>query len=250
MRIEIILPTLEAAGMETIVVELALQLTSKGHVVGVTCIQDIGVLEPRLAAAKVPVSLVPLPGVLPNFHPKAMTEHLRALAPDIVHSHSGTWLKSSLPARRAGVKGVVHTVHGLHEPERWRNLIFMHAGSRFTDVVAAVSAPLKEHLQNRVRISEAKIQTVLNGVDTQRFNPELPAAELRRSLGLPADAFLLGTVARFTPVKDHATLIQAFHLVQERHPRAHLLLVGHGSLGPQLEALSFSLGAQDEDRAV
>ena len=245
MRIELILPTLKGGGMETIVTELALQLSNNGHAVGVTCIEDTGVLEPRLAAAKISVSLVPLPGLLPNLHPKAMVEHLRALAPDIVHSHSGTWLKSSLPARRAGVKGIVHTVHGLHEPERWRNLIFNHAGSRFTDVVAPVSASLKEYLLKRVRIPRAKIQTVLNGVDTRRFNPEVPAAGLRRSLGLPADAFLLGIVARFSPVKDHATLIQAFHLVQERHPRAHLLLIGSGSLGPQLEALSLSLGVQD-----
>src|SRR2546426_5760718 len=41
----------------------------------------------------------------------------RAVAPDVVHTHSGVWYKGSLAARHAGVPRLIHTDHGRHHPD-------------------------------------------------------------------------------------------------------------------------------------
>jgi glycosyltransferase involved in cell wall biosynthesis len=68
-----------------------------------------------------------------------------------------------------------------------------------------------------------------NGVDVNRFRPAPDVAAARRSLGLAPAARLVGMVARYSPVKDHRTLLQAVHALraQARWPaQAKVLLVG------------------------
>src|SRR5207244_670144 len=58
---------------------------------------------------------------------------------------------------------------------------------------------------------DSRMVVVPNGVDAQAFRPDPAArATFRAELGLPEDALLIGSAARFHPMKDHATLIQAF----------------------------------------
>ncbi len=67
-----------------------------------------------------------------------------------------------------------------------------------------------------------------NGVDTERFRPAAPgdAERTRASLSLPADAPVLGLVARLVPNKGIADLVEVLDRVRAVHPRTHLLLVG------------------------
>jgi glycosyltransferase involved in cell wall biosynthesis len=74
------------------------------------------------------------------------------------------------------------------------------------------------------------LMTVIpNGFDLERFRPDLGArAELRAELGVPAEAPLLGLVARLDPQKDLGTFIQAARQVQAARPDSRLLLCGQG----------------------
>jgi glycosyltransferase involved in cell wall biosynthesis len=51
----------------------------------------------------------------------------------------------------------------------------------------------------------------------------------RRSLGLPADATLIGHVARWHPVKDHITMVRAMACIAQRDPRVHFVFAGTGT---------------------
>ncbi len=68
-----------------------------------------------------------------------------------------------------------------------------------------------------------------NGIDLEEFRPD-PAAYLlvRRELGLQPGAPLIGLVARFDPMKDHATFLRAAGLYAQIDPRAHFVLAGDG----------------------
>ncbi|MGD8706237.1 MAG: glycosyltransferase [Syntrophobacterales bacterium] len=66
-----------------------------------------------------------------------------------------------------------------------------------------------------------------NGFDLDRFCPDEAAkVKFRQELGLSKDAILIGLVARFDPMKDHATFLEAAHLLLEKDPRVHFVLVG------------------------
>lgn len=69
-----------------------------------------------------------------------------------------------------------------------------------------------------------------NGFDLGAFRKSEGArAALRSALGIPADAFLVGQVARVHPSKDHPNMIQAIAQASARIPGIRLLLAGQGA---------------------
>jgi len=68
-----------------------------------------------------------------------------------------------------------------------------------------------------------------NGFDTIAFRPDAEAGRrVRRELGLADDARLVGLLARFHPMKDHATFLRAAKLVAARTSDVHFLAAGRG----------------------
>lgn len=72
---------------------------------------------------------------------------------------------------------------------------------------------------------------VRNGIDFRRFqNIERSKEDIRKSLGIPETAFVVGHVGRFHPVKNHSFLVDVFKEICAKRDDAFLLLVGHGDL--------------------
>jgi glycosyltransferase involved in cell wall biosynthesis len=66
-----------------------------------------------------------------------------------------------------------------------------------------------------------------NPLDLERFRPDPKArVQLRQELGVAPDAILIGLVARFDPMKDHANFVAAARLVAESNADLHFVLVG------------------------
>ena len=149
MKIEMVVPSLVAAGMQTLVVRLSRRLAARGHRVGVSCIVERGALAARAEAAGVRVALVPTPGLATNLWPRAHSRHLARLAPDVVHIHTGAWLKGAMAGLASQVPRVVYTAHGLDDVEAWYDRYFERAGSMLTHHVVAVSQHLRRHLLPR-----------------------------------------------------------------------------------------------------
>ncbi len=69
-----------------------------------------------------------------------------------------------------------------------------------------------------------------NGYDADKFQWRAEARErIRTQLRIPADRTVFGLVARFDPIKDHATFLAAAGLAVQKHPgKLAIVLVGHG----------------------
>jgi glycosyltransferase involved in cell wall biosynthesis len=66
-----------------------------------------------------------------------------------------------------------------------------------------------------------------NGVDTERFCPRLELKEqLRASLGIHTRGPVIGMVARYHPMKDHATFLRAAAEFSRDHREARFVLCG------------------------
>lgn len=99
----------------------------------------------------------------------------------------------------------------------------------------------------RMKYSKRKIETIPNGFDVNQFKPDPDARrEIRKELGLGDDVVVVGHVARYHPVKDHATLLKAAHRVLDEHPKAHFVLCGNevDSGNPRLRELVGDRGGQ------
>lgn len=73
----------------------------------------------------------------------------------------------------------------------------------------------------------SKAIVIPNGVETSRCFPNKPVGmEVRKSLGIPEDAFVIGKIARFHRQKNHIGFLHSAAILAEKHPDVHYLLVG------------------------
>jgi glycosyltransferase involved in cell wall biosynthesis len=97
-----------------------------------------------------------------------------------------------------------------------------------TAVVANPVAGMAKH--QRIRYRPRRWIYIPNGVDTDRFRPRPEErTAVRQALYLPDGALVIGMVARFHHMKDHATFLAAARIFLQQHPNAVFLLAGLGT---------------------
>lgn len=94
-------------------------------------------------------------------------------------------------------------------------------------VVANSHASIAYHKKMRYRPKRSMV--IPNGFDLDRFKPAPGLKnQVRNELGIPEDAPCIGLVARFDPMKDHATFFSAAELISRKRPDTHFILCGEG----------------------
>ncbi|WP_416665942.1 glycosyltransferase [Egbenema bharatensis] len=93
--------------------------------------------------------------------------------------------------------------------------------------------------------SDARWQMLPYGVDLKPFRESVDPGTVRRELGIPQGAWVMGHVGRFVEQKNHSFLIDVAAEVIRREPKAHLLLIGDGKLQPAMRQKVQRLGITD-----
>jgi glycosyltransferase involved in cell wall biosynthesis len=87
-----------------------------------------------------------------------------------------------------------------------------------------------ERFHRRRGLRPKRWEVIHNGFDVDRFRPRPEfRMRVRATLGLSPRDFVVGCVARFTPEKDHGTLLRAIRYVYESRPDTVVVLVRAGS---------------------
>jgi len=174
---------------------------------------------------------------------------VRSFRPDVVHTHSSkAGVLGRLAARLERVPVIVHSIHGYgfgaHQaaPVRWAFLAAERLVAPWTTEFVAVS---RRNLEQGVALGlfpRDRARVIRSGIDRAAFRAPGGGAELRRSLGVPADAPLIVQVACFKSQKAPERFVELARLVARRVPAAHFLLVGDGELRGRLEAARAAAG--------
>jgi glycosyltransferase involved in cell wall biosynthesis len=91
---------------------------------------------------------------------------------------------------------------------------------------------------------------VPNGCVLHEFRPDHRLRDaLRAELGIPGNAFVLGMVARYDPLKDHGNLLTALGILRSRGFEFVCLLVGNG-LDASNQALTHAARAEQLDGCI
>ena len=171
---------------------------------------------------------------------------------DLVHAHQYTpWFYGALGACAGfGRPPILFTEHGRHYPDRRRpkRVLFNRLLAPVTDGLVSVSGFVRDCLRDNEGLPESRIRILYNGIDPARFDVRPDRARLREEQGVGPDDPVVGIAARFAPVKDHATLLDAFAIVVRDVPEAKLVLVGDGPLREELEAKVERLGIEESVR--
>lgn len=103
--------------------------------------------------------------------------------------------------------------------------------------------------RSRILSKFAKIVTVIpNGVDCQRFNPEVDSSDVRRQLETDRKFVILFVAAltKWHRYKGLEILLQAMKIASEIEERIMLVIVGDGELKPEFESLAYTLNLKQQ----
>lgn len=164
---------------------------------------------------------------------------------DIVIAHD--WLSAiggMTVKREIGLPFAFH----VHSTEKGRTLgngsevvsnIELHAAMT-ADLIVTVSYAMKDEL-TKLGFPKDKIQVSYNGVDVQKYNPEVvntgQIQKVRAFYGIKDDEFMILFVGRLVGVKGVDKLIMAMPHILQKVPNAKLVVVGVGDLQEYLTNL-------------
>jgi sugar transferase (PEP-CTERM/EpsH1 system associated) len=156
---------------------------------------------------------------------------------DIIHSLGWATYAEGLFA--AGVSGkkckFIHSFRGktiedtINIPKR--RIHAQHFFSNFCDAIITPSEESRKEYSQLINIDPEKIRVIYNGVDIDRFqiDSSYSLKEKRKEFGLKKEDIIIGSAARFDPVKNIDALVRAFARLPEGIlEKCKLLLLGDG----------------------
>jgi glycosyltransferase involved in cell wall biosynthesis len=192
----------------------------------------------------------------------ALWRLFRRLRPAIVHTHSSkAGILGRLAAWLAGAPVVVHSIHGFGFHDRQaaplRRLLIgaERLAARGTTRFVAVS---RANLETGARlgiVEPQRARLIRSGIPVAVFTAaaarrEAARAALRRELGWPPEAPVIGMIACLKPQKAPGSFVEVAARVAAARPDARFLIAGDGELRAAVETRVRQLGLRDRLRLL
>ena len=176
-----------------------------------------------------------------------LAKFIRKEKVDVVHTHGETpWFYGALATKLVLTSPVkcITTIHGYGGGDRtsvsdyklWRFL------ARLTAKIVVVADNLRTEMVNS-GFSGQQVVTILNGVDSQLTSNSI---QCRSAWGVMDSDFVIGIVARLSPIKNHQLLFRAVKGLASQQRPVKLLVVGDGPERLPLEKLAEELALNDQ----
>ena len=147
------------------------------------------------------------------------------------HGNMAALMVSALsPAQAKVIWNIRQSTYDLKQERRLTSLL-IRAGAVHSSKPARIIYNSSVSLEFHKKLGYASHRSLVlaNGFDCGQFKPDVAARySFRRSLKLDSEAFLIGAVGRYHPVKDHANFLQAAEILERTWPNVHFVLVGCG----------------------
>jgi glycosyltransferase involved in cell wall biosynthesis len=203
------------------------------------------------------VEIIRLPALVRSLHPLydfsallALWRIIRREKPDIVHTHtSKAGILGRWAAWLARAPIIIHTPHG--------HVFYGHFASFFSRLfllTERVTAPVTHQLVALTRgerddylalrlFTEDRMPVIHSGVDIDPFlATRSNGAGIRRELGIPDVATVVGTVGWLLPIKNPLGLLEAMIPLLKSRSDVFLVFVGKGDLEPHLKRKTLKAG--------
>lgn len=161
---------------------------------------------------------------------------------DIVHCHL-PW--AGITGRLAGKFAHVPVIYTEHNKwERYHKLTFTLNKLTFPmqQLVVAVSKDVKASIAKHYHKMKPAVETVLNGVNTDKFDPVKEfQPDIRHQLNIPAQAKVIGIISVFRVQKRLTAWLQIAHDLHQKFPDTYFIIVGDGPLKDELHTKAIEL---------
>lgn len=198
---------------------------------------DRGALRKRIEALGIEVHTTRMiPGLPSPLGLVRLVRLMRRLEPELIvgwmyHSCFAAQLANFFLPRRATVLWSIHYSISSLASEKKLTAAVIRISARLSKLASHIifvsRASQIQHKPLGFHLNESSV--IPNGINVKEFVPSMASrTSVRSELGLADDAFLVGLMGRYHPMKDHANFLQAAALISEKHAKVHFLLIGRG----------------------
>ena len=166
-----------------------------------------------------------------TFMVRGIRKAVKEFNPDVIHIHLAALQYLTLLEYELKGRKLLYTCHSTVDAkliqfpkEDWAARELVHnQGLRFI----ALHDQMANELNDRYGVNDTIVLN--NGIDINRFRDvKETKREIRDSIGISDEAFVIGHVGRFVPVKNHDFILRIFKRVLETRSDSVLLLIGEG----------------------
>ncbi len=247
-RIKVIhlIEDLNTGGAERISAGIVTGLDKKRFEAEVWCLEEGGAVAEEIARQGIPTKILGLSSYHNPLNILKLALLIKETKPDILHIHgyfAGTFVRlANFIARVPVVFSHLHSTHYYYQKKHLLTEKFL---AKFTDRILCCSEAVKKWAQESEGIPAKQLVVVYNGIEVDRYQPNVEIGELRKRLHLTGEERIIGTVGRLEPVKNQTLLLEAASRVKEKVPNLKVILVGEGSLRASLLETAARLGLEE-----
>lgn len=179
----------------------------------------------------------------------AWREHIHdaisSFRPDIIHAHH-VWITPYV-ASETGLPYVISChgtdLMGFKKGRRYRE--YALAAAQHAHAIIAISHQVQSEAIHTYQLPEEKVPLIGNGFGTDHFKllPHISKRDVLGEFGLDGgDKPLVSFVGKFTDFKGIDVLLKAAAIYEKQIPGVRTVLVGHGGLWDDMQALKEQLG--------
>ncbi|MEX2284790.1 MAG: glycosyltransferase [Gemmatimonadota bacterium] len=224
-------------GAELALIQLLRGLTDRGHRISLTCNHDI--VADEAVRRGIPSIVMPLRGDAVLADAFRFAEFLKREAPDafLMGTFKKIWLGGMASARARVPRTVARVGLASDTPRRWK---YRHAVRHWIDTVVLNADSMRAAFLARVPgYDPSRVVTIHTGV-VQPARRQASGA-VRAELGIPANARVIGAIARLSRQKRLERLIHATNTLAG----VHCVIAGEGTERPRVEATCAELGLEE-----
>lgn len=255
IRLALVLDETFVGGVELLMLEVFKHFDPQVVEPRLICLRTAGPLAEDYRAAGFRVDVLERRGTLDPTRLPRLVQALRTGEADAVlvtHHHRAALALGRLSAPLAGVPVNLVAVHDMDLTSiggrclpRWAV-----ATLRASDALVLLAPSQGDYLHREEQVgahpwSRTREVVIPNGVVLGPRPGEREKAAARERLGLGADDFVVGIVARLSAQKAHQVLLTAFARLRAGHPHARLVVIGGGEREAELRELGATLGLAD-----
>lgn len=226
---------LGSGGAEVMLCSLLSRINRNYFEPTVISLMDKGLFGGQIEQLDIPVHCVGmLPGKTTIISALRTIELIKQVKPDVIqgwmyHGNLAAQFFNFVTAQKIPVLWSIH--HSIHDISSEKLLTqgiirFGSWSSQYISNLAFVSEKSQaQHLQ--LGYPQDNSCVIPNGFDTTQFQPDAEIRQkFRQELNISETTFLIGSLARYDPMKDHANLLRAAHVLLAEFPQTKFVLLG------------------------
>ena len=237
IRIAHIITGLGIGGAEMMLAKLLSRTDRSQFEPFVISLSDQGVLGERIKDLHIPVSAAGMkPGRPMTAGLCRLVSMVRSIKPDLIqgwmnHGNLAAQLSAFFQGHRVPVIwNIRQSIYSLAYYKKM-TMALMKMGSYLSYLPEAIIYNSRTGAAQHEAIGFRRDKRIIipNGFDVDTFKPDLEAvASVRTELGIPSENIVIGLIASYSPLKDHATFLKAASLLLEKYSGVRFILAGLG----------------------